>query len=62
MTSVNIGASTGLRARLSDYKQGRKEEAAKKQGQGYLFSRLGSAALLTCTPGQQKPLLALAIS
>lgn len=40
MTSVNIGASTGLRARLSDYKQGRKEEAAKKQGQGYLFSRL----------------------
>lgn len=33
-------ASTCLRARLPNWKQGRKEELAKKQGQGYLFSRL----------------------
>lgn len=40
MTSVSPGASAGLRARFSNWKQGRKEEAAKKQGQAYLSSRL----------------------
>lgn len=39
MTSVNTEASTGLGARFSNCKQRRKEETAKKQGQGYLFSR-----------------------
>lgn len=31
---------TRLRARLPNWKQGREEKSAKKQGQGYLFSRL----------------------
>jgi len=40
MASSSTGASTGLRARLPNWKQGSKEELAKNQGQSYLFSKL----------------------
>lgn len=60
MTSVNIGASIGLWTRFSDCKQGRKEVAAKTRGK--VTCSVDSGTLLTCTPGQQKPFLALVIS